>query len=51
MIVDLQTLLSWALETNATQSDIENELAYHELNVELFDFIDMVAQFKTECKQ
>lgn len=51
MIVDLQTLLSWALETNATQGDIENELAYHGLNIGLFDFLDMLEELKTECVQ
>ena len=44
----LKRLLRWALETNATQSDIENELAYHELNIDLFDFLEMLEQFKTE---
>ena len=46
--ITLNQLINWALETDATQGDIENELAYHELNVDLFDFIDMLEQFKTE---
>ena len=47
----LNRLFNWALETDATQSDIENELAYHELTVDLFDFLEMLEQFKTGCKR
>ena len=49
MTIDLQTLLSWALETNATQSDIENELNFHGLDIALFDFLDMLEDLKKEC--
>ena len=49
--ITLNQLINWALETDATQGDIENELAYHELDINLFDFLNLLDQLKAECKR
>lgn len=42
MKITLEKLLDWAVETNASQSDIEHELDFNDLDISLLDFLDLL---------
>ena len=47
--MDIEKLINWALETDASMHDIEHELRFNGFEIPLFDFLELLESRAAQC--